>query len=74
MSSLMKMLESRGAQSPRCSDLVRKVSSSNPSRLGTDRKGQGSREGGMEGASREGRKRNDLVLRNLRINDHVEEI
>lgn len=49
MSSLMKMLESRGAQSPRCSDLVRKVSSSNPSRLGTDRKGQGSRGGGEEG-------------------------
>jgi len=28
----------------------------------------------MEGASREGRKRNDLVLRNLRTNDHEEEI
>lgn len=28
-------------QSPKCSDLVRKVSSSNPRRLGTNRKGQG---------------------------------
>ena len=49
MSYLMKTLESRGTQSPRCSDLVRKVSSSNPSRLGTDRKGQGSRGGGEDG-------------------------
>lgn len=45
----MKMLELRGTQSPRCSDLVRNVSSSNPRRLGTDRKGQGSRGGGEEG-------------------------
>lgn len=49
MSYLMKTLELRGTQSPRCSDLVRNVSSSNPSRLGTDRKGQGSRGRGEEG-------------------------
>lgn len=41
MSSLMKMLESRGAQSPRCSDLVRKVSSQQPQQTGDRQKRSG---------------------------------